>query len=390
MKYIVFLTDGMSGHPVDELNGKSVMEAADTDNFDKLASEGVGGFIKSVSDDMYPGSDTCNLAIMGYDPEKYYTGRSPLEAGAKNIVLGENDMAFRCNIVTLSEDGTEMEDFSAHHIDGGISEKVFEKLADMFASEGLEFYFGVGYRGLMIVRNADLDLETTAPHDIMGQKIAENLPQGKGADKIIEIMERAKAIFRENDFAQANSIWLWGEGTKPALTPYEELYGLKGSIVAAVDLIKGIGNFAGFEIIEVEGATGFIDTNFKGKAEAAVKALETSDYVFLHVEAADEAGHMGSVEEKIKAVENMDKIMLPILTEGLKKYGEYRLLITPDHPTPVKLRTHVNEAVPAIIWGTGVNSDENKEYNEKMTATFRMEPGYKIAEYFLKSDKING
>jgi 2,3-bisphosphoglycerate-independent phosphoglycerate mutase len=297
-------------------------------------------------------------------------------------------MAFRCNLVTL--DGDVMEDFSAHHIDNDVAAECVKALDEMFRSEGVEFYKGVGYRHLMVIRDADFDLETTPPHDIMGQKIEDHLPKGKGSEKIIEIMQKAKALFADGKFAKANSIWFWGEGTRPSMPTFEELYGLKGAVVAAVDLIRGIGNFAGLEVIDVPGATGFIDTNFKGKAEYAIKSLENNDYVFIHVEAPDEAGHMGSVEEKIKAVENIDSIMLPVILEGLKKYGDFRILVSPDHPTPVKIRTHVKEDVPAIIYGTGVNPDENKTYDEFMKPTFRIEDGYKIADYFLKSAVING
>ncbi|MGE4498558.1 MAG: cofactor-independent phosphoglycerate mutase, partial [Deferribacterales bacterium] len=364
MKYLVLLCDGMSDHKIAELGDKTVMQYADTSNFDLMAKGGVCGFIRTAHGGLYPGSDICNLSVMGYDPFKYYTGRSPLEAGAMGITLGEKDMAFRCNLVTLTPDRLVMDDFSAHHIPGDAAKSAVDALNELFKDDGVEFYSGVGYRNIMVIRDADFDLKTTPPHDIMGQEIKKYLPAGKGSDKINAILTKASEVFEKNTYGRANAIWLWGEGRKPMLPSFEEMYGLKGSVIAAVDLIKGIGTFAGMNIINVPGATGFIDTNFEGKAEYAVKAFNECDYVFLHVEAPDEAGHMGSIEEKVRAVENINSRMLPILLDGFRSFGDYRILVTPDHPTPVKIRTHVNEPVPAIIYGSGVEADSNVEYNE--------------------------
>ena len=388
MKYVVLLTDGMSDHKIEELGGKTVMQAANKPNMDKMAKDGVGGFIKSTPDGYYPGSDICNLSLMGYDPTVYYSGRSPLEAGSQGIELNKGDMAFRCNLVTL--DGKVMDDFSAHHIDGNVAKACIAELDNIFRSEGAEFYHGVGYRNLMIMRNVDFELQTTPPHDIMGQEWEQYLPKGKGAEKLLSIMERAKKVFEGGKYGRANSIWFWGEGVKPEMPSFKELYGLNGAVVAAVDLIRGIGKFGGLEIINVPGATGFIDTNFEGKAEYALKSLEKNDYVFIHVEAPDEAGHMGSISEKIKAVENIDSRLLPILLDGLKKFGDFRIMVSPDHPTPVKRRTHVAEPVPCIIYGTGVKPDENQTYDEFMKPTFFIENGFRIADFFLKSPVING
>jgi len=386
MKYLLLLTDGMSDLAIDD--GKTVMQYANTPNLDFIAAGGVGGFIKTTPDGYYPGSDICNLSMMGYDPTEYYSGRSPLEAGSSGIELAPEDMSFRCNLVTLS--GTVMEDNSAHHIDNETAGRAIDLLNEHFQAEGVEFYKGLGFRNLMILRDVDYDVTTTAPHDIMGQDIAKYLPKKRGAARLIDIMSKGNELIKNGDFARANGIWFWGEGRRPALPLFKDLYGLDASVVAAVDLIRGIGRFGGMEIIDVPGATGFIDTNFEGKAEYAVKAFEKSDYVFLHVEAADEAGHMGVIEEKIRAVENIDRRMCPIILEGMKQYGDYRILVSPDHPTPVKMRTHVAEPVPAIIYGTGVNPDNNKTYDEFMNPTFFIEEGYKIADFFLKSPTING
>jgi len=387
MKYIVLLCDGMSDYKIPELGNKTVLQFADTSNFDLIAKEGRSGFIHTTPRGMYPGSDICNLSIFGYNPKEVYSGRSPLEAASIGIDIKENDYAFRCNIVTFSDDYQIMEDFSAHHIDNNSAKIIIEVLNEHFKSKNIEFYSGVGYRNLMVVRNRDFSLKTTPPHDIMGKKVEEFLPKGDGADFIIGIMQEAQEVIKKLDIINANGIWLWGEGKKPKLKRYTELYGIKGAVIAAVDLIKGIGIYAGLDIIKVPGATGFIDTNYKGKAEYAVKALETYDYVFVHIEAPDEAGHMGSVEEKIKAVENINNIVLPVFIEAMKN-GNIRILITPDHPTPISLRTHVAEPVPAIIAGAGVVSDGNESYHEELTSSFEFIEGHKIADYFIKSEVI--
>ena len=384
MKYLVLLCDGMSDHKIKELNNKTILEYADTSNFDKLAKKGECGLIYTVPDGMHPGSDICNLSIFGFDPKIYYSGRSPLEAASLGIDINDNDYAFRCNIVTLSEDRKKMLDFSAFHINDELSLEVMGKINRLFNNSGIEFYHGVGYRNLMVIRDRSFDIKTTAPHDIMGLDILEYLPSGNGADTIIDIMNESGKIFKENSYADANGIWLWGEGTKPELKSYKSLYGLDGSVVAAVDLIKGIGIHAGLKIVDVPGATGFLDTNFEGKAEYAIDSLSTCDYVFVHVEAPDEAGHMGSIEEKIKAVENINSKMLPVIMEGLEEFKDYRILVTPDHPTPVYLRTHVAEPVPAIISGSKVGADSNSIYNEFINPSFCFREGHKIADYFLE------
>lgn len=389
MKYIVLLCDGMSDLKIPELGDKTVLEYADTSNFDFLAKNGRCGFINTTPEGMYPGSDICNLSIFGYNPKDCYSGRSPLEAASIGIEIGENDFAFRCNIVHLTDDFVEMDDFSAHHISSDNARRVIEALNENYKNSNVEFYSGVGYRNLMIVRNMDFRLKTTPPHDIMGQKIKNYLPEGFGAGFIQDIMDKSRNIIEKLDIENANSIWLWGEGKKPELKTYRQMFGLKGSVVAAVDLIRGIGRYAGLDVVDVEGATGFIDTNFKGKAESAVNALKSgSDYVFIHVEAPDEAGHMGSFKEKVKAVENINNIMLPILINAMSELKNVRILVTPDHPTPVSKRTHVAMPVPAIIYGAGVAADKNDKYNEYISPSFDFKDGYKIAEYFINSKVV--
>ncbi|BAI80646.1 phosphoglycerate mutase [Deferribacter desulfuricans SSM1] len=386
MKHIVLLCDGMSDHKIDKLDNKTVLEYANTPHFNQLAKEGICGLIHTTPEGWYPGSDVCNLSVFGYNPKDVYTGRSPIEAASIGIDLGENDFAFRCNLVTLDSQFKKMEDFSAFHIDNETAKKAIDLLNEHFKDSNIEFYPGVGYRNIMVVRNMDFDVKTTPPHDIMNQNIDSYLPTGKNADFLNKIIKKSWELL-DGEFKEANSIWLWGEGKKPSLTPFEDKFGLKGAVIAAVDLIRGIGNLAKMTVIDVPGATGFIDTNFKGKAEYAIKALDDVDYVYIHVEAPDEAGHMGSIEEKLKAVENIDKIMLPIIINGLKKFGEYRLLITPDHPTPVEIRTHVAEPVPAIIWGSDIEPDKNIEYNEFIVPSFEFKDGYKIGDFFIRRSK---
>ena len=389
MKYIVLLCDGMADWPLESLGGKTVTQAANIPNMDKLATGGICGLIHTVPDGMAPGSDVCNLSIFGYNPAKYYTGRSPLEAVSMGVELGEHDTALRCNIITLGQNMTVMDDFTAGHIDGIYSENVIESLKEVFKDEkNIEFYKGVGYRHLVVLRNIDINPETTPPHDITGKEISAHMPCGDGGDVLRHIMQKAQRVFDGRiDAGKGNAIWLWGAGKRPSLPSYKEMYGIKGAVISAVDLIKGIGICAGLEIIDVPGATGFIDTNFEGKAQYAVNALETNDYVFVHVEATDECGHMGDAEKKIKAAEAIDSRMLPILMRGLEKFGDYRILITPDHPTPIELKTHSKEPVPAIIFGTGINPDENTTYGEHIKPSFDIKDGYRIADYFIKDIK---
>lgn len=384
MKYFVLLCDGMSDHKIRELNNKTILEYANTSNFDYLAKNGQCVSIYTAPDGMYPGSDVCNLSVFGYDPKRYYTGRSPLEAASMGIDLKDNDMSFRLNLVTLSSDYKKMEDFSAYHIDNSESSLIIDELNSYFTEGNIQFYHGLSYRNLMVVRNASLNVKTIPPHDIMGKDIESYLPSGEGSGILRGIMEKAKGILSKNLYCKANYIWPWGEGKKPNLPSYYDKFGVRGSVVAAVDLIKGIGIYTKLDIINVPGANGFLDTNFEGKAEYAIKSLKLNDFVFLHVEAPDEAGHMGSVEEKIKAVENINNRMLPIIIEGLENFGDFRLLVCPDHPTPVYIRTHVSEPVPGILYGSNIEKDENIHYDEFIRPSITFNDGYKIAEYLIK------
>ncbi|HEY5996690.1 MAG TPA: cofactor-independent phosphoglycerate mutase [Candidatus Deferrimicrobiaceae bacterium] len=359
-KYLVLIGDGMADWAIESLGGKTPLEAANKPNLDFMARNGATGMVQVVPVDMYPGSDVSNLSIIGYDPREVYTGRSPLEAASIGVSLAPDDVAVRCNIVTLEGEGadSEMYDFSGGHISTAEATELLQALKAAADERGVAFYPGVSYRHLMVWPGGSDTMATTPPHDIHGKKITEYLPTGEGADLFIDLMAISREIFpahpinvkrRAEGRKEANSIWLWGQGKAPRMPTFEEKFGLSGAVVAAVDLIKGIGIYAGLEIIEVPGATGYIDTNFKGKAEYALKALETKDFVLIHVEAPDEAGHNGSAPDKVRSIERIDSEMLgPILEQA--KSGNLCVLVLPDHPTPVKIRTHAQEPVPFVYY----------------------------------------
>jgi len=364
MKIIVLLGDGMSDEPNAELGGKTPLQAAATPNMDKMARAGQVGLAKTVPDGLPPGSDVANLSVFGYDPRNCYTGRSPLEAISMGVVLGPDDVAFRMNLVTLRPHNGRvyMEDFSAGHIASEQSHQLLATLQAELGDERFEFHPGVGYRHLVVWRGGNDAMSATPPHDITGKQINEYLPKGKGADELIHLMNSAQMVLKnhpvnrkraEDDQLEANSIWLWGHGKTPKLMPYAEKFGLSGAVISAVDLIKGIGRCAGLEVINVPGATGYIDTNYQGKAEAALAALETRDFVYVHVEAPDEASHSGNLQHKLQAIEDFDRLVVGTVLAGLDRFEDVRLLCCPDHPTPVRLKTHTSAPVPFVIYRPG-------------------------------------
>ena len=360
-KYIILIGDGMADWPIAEIGNRTPLEAADKPNMDFMASNGAMGMVQVVPEEMYPGSDTSNLSILGYDPAVVYTGRSPLEAASMGVKLGPDDVAVRCNVLTLKNEGadTGMEDFSGGHITTGEADALLASLQERVKDKGVRFYTGVSYRHLMVWPGGVDTVETTPPHDIHGKKIASFLPKGEGSRLFREIMEASREIFRDHPVNRkrisegklpGNSVWLWGQGKAPVMPAYREKFGLSGSVVAAVDLIKGIGIYAGLEVVNVPGATGYLDTNYAGKALAALKELEEKDFVLIHVEAPDEAGHNGSVSEKIKAIERIDRDMLGPILARVREKGDLRVLLMPDHATPVVLRTHSQEPVPFVFY----------------------------------------
>lgn len=400
MKYIVMLGDGMADYPVEALGGKTPLEVAKKPNIDRLARGGRLGMVKTVPDGLKPGSDVANLSAMGYDPLKCYTGRSPLEAVSIGIQMDDTDVAFRCNLVTLSDDAEYAEktmvDYSSGEITTAEAAELIRVVDEAFRTDEILFYPGISYRHCMIWHQGPVGLNLTPPHDISDRKITEYLPQNP---VILDLMKRSYEILKDHPINQdriarglnpANSIWLWGEGTRPGVTGFEAAYGVKASVISAVDLIKGIGLCAGMKVIEVEGATGNIDTNFKGKGEAALKTLlDGQDLVYIHVEAPDECGHHGDLEGKIQAIERIDQDIVGPLLKGLEEAGEdYSILVMPDHPTPISIKTHISDPIPYLLYcSTDVTDSGIDTYTEKTgkSTGVYVEPGYLLMQQLLKN-----
>ncbi len=399
MKYIIVLSDGMAGRPLEELGGKTTLEAADTPNFDRLAEKAEIGLASMVPEGMAPGSDTANLSVMGYDPKIYYTGRSPLEALSIGVDMAADDVSFRCNLVTLTEDGGAYEDqkiidHSSSEISTEDSTVLLEALKEGLKREGYEFYAGTSYRHLLIWKHGKV-LELTAPHDILTKTVGEYLPKDL---VLLDMMKKSYEILKDHPINverkkqglnPANSAWFWGAGTRPALASFEEKTSKKGVMISAVDLLKGIAVGADMDRIIVEGANGGLHTNYEGKADAAIHALleDGYDFAYVHVEAPDEMGHMGSMTDKITAIENVDGRVVARITEAMDRSGEdYRLMILPDHPTPICVRTHTSEPVPYMIYDSRKAIDGIHTYNEKEAAksTCIWKDGYRLIDHLLE------
>ena len=398
MKYVVLLGDGMADQKLEQLGGKTPLQAAKTPHMDFIAQRGQFGLARTVPAGLPPGSDVANLSVFGYDPRTCYTGRSPLEAVSMGVDLGADDVAFRVNLVTLLPQRTQlvMQDYSAGHITSAEGKELVEDLQKTFGNEQFQFFPGVGYRHLMVWRNGRDRLATTPPHDITGKNILDYMPKGEGQEELANLLNSSQMLFsqhpvnkkrKENGQLPANSIWLWGHGKSPRIESYREKFGLSGAVISAVDLIKGIGVCAGLDIINVTGATGYIDTNYKGKADAALAALETRDFVYLHVEAPDEAGHSGNLEHKIQAIEDFDAQVVGPVLEGMKKFGEYRVLCMPDHPTPLSLMTHTSDPVPFVLYKGETKADLRVAgYDEDSARGMDLviEDGFRMMELMLK------
>jgi len=401
MKYITILVDGMADYPIDELDGKTPLEAAEIPAVNTLARKGEVGMVKTVPDGMPPGSDVANLSLMGYEPAVYHTGRSPLEAASMGVELSESDIAFRCNLVTVEGSGPfesrTMLDHSAGEISNGEARELIEMIDRELGSDDLHFYPGVSYRHLLVWENGPWGYELTPPHDILGQGIVSYLPAGPHGPFFLDLTRRAADLLEKHPVNlkriaegknPANSIWVWGEGKRPKLSLFQERYGLKGAVISAVDLINGIGILAGLTPVHVEGATGNIHTNFDGKAAAAIQALSgDADYVYLHLEAPDECGHQGDLPGKIRSMELIDrKVVAPIQAALAASGEEYRILILPDHPTPISVRTHVNEAVPYVLFDsrrTGEEADQQfSEASGRSSGRF-FSSGPELIKYYL-------
>lgn len=365
MKYIVVLGDGMADRPLPELGGRTPLEAANKPHMDEIARCGAVGMAQTVPHGMPPGSDTANLSVMGYAPEIYYSGRSPLEAVSMGVPVNDDDVTFRMNLVTVSDEpdyaAKTMIDYSAGEISTEESTELVRFLAENLNCGDLQIYPGISYRHCLVLRHAQTGTTLTPPHDITGKPVEGHLPSGRCGERLLALMERSCALLRDHPvnlarrargLNPANSCWLWGEGTRPKLEPFEKLYGVKGGVVCAVDLLKGIGLCVGMRVPDVPGATGAMWTDFAAKGRKALELLRDGcDLVYIHIEAPDECGHHGAAQEKVKAIEAIDRDVLGFLMDALRADGEpFRILLTPDHPTPCALRTHVGDPVPFVLY----------------------------------------
>jgi len=391
LKYVILVPDGAADRPVKELNGKTPLQVAKIPNMNFIAREGIVGTVKTVPQGTIPGSDVANLTILGYNPLEYFTGRGPLEAASRGISLNPDEFAFRCNLISV-EQGI-LKDYSAGHISSEEGRSIIEALNQKFGTSNVRFLAGVSYRHLMIIKGDFSKILCVPPHNVVNQPIRDNLPQGEDAGLIRDFVVSSQEFLenhpvnlrrKERGKNPANMIWLWGQGKAPTFPTVKEKYGLDGAIISAVDLIKGIGYFAGLEPLEVPGATGYFDTNYEQKAEYALRALEKKDLVFVHVEASDEAGHQGSTKDKIRALENFDRLV-KIILEGLKKYPNYRVLLVPDHATPLELRIHTDEPVPFALYSSNGSGDGAESFNElsALKGSHHFEEGYELMTFFV-------
>ncbi|MGA1842453.1 MAG: cofactor-independent phosphoglycerate mutase [bacterium] len=397
-RYVVIVPDGMGDYPIQELGGKTILQNARIPNMDLLASKGVTGTVQTVPEGFPAGSDVANLSVLGFDPVKYYTGRAPLEAANIGVELEEGDIAYRCNLVTL-KDGR-MKDFSAGHISTAEAAELIRFLDQKIGADDAGFYPGTSYRHLMVWRGGEVAPVCTPPHDISDQKFIPHLPKGPGSDFLISLMERSQKLLLghpvnkrriEVNKPPATSIWLWGQGPRPSLPKFRDRYQLQGGIISAVDLLKGIGRYLDLEVINVPGATGYLDTNYAGKAEYALNALEYLDFILIHIEAPDEAGHIGDFNVKIQAVEDVDRLVVGKIIDGLKKFPNHNIMILPDHYTPVSVKTHTSEPVPFCIFSSygQHHLKENIDHFDEETAGksgLSFPDGQKLMAFFLKRD----
>jgi 2,3-bisphosphoglycerate-independent phosphoglycerate mutase len=399
MKYVVLIGDGMGDYPLEELSGKTPLQAASTPAMDFLAREGELGLVKTVPPGFEPGSDVANLSILGYDPASCYTGRGPLEAGSMGITLSPDDVAFRCNLVTLDfmADGqVVMVDYSAGHISTEEARAIVADIRREVKVNGLTLYPGVSYRHLLVWAEGKEKLATVPPHDYTGKDVTAHWGVYQHDPNLINWIAQVLIILRDHPVNErrvkegkkpANAVWLWGQGRMPYMPKFAERFGIKGAIISAVDLLKGIGVYAGLEPITVPGATGYLDTNYQGKAEYALAALKEKDLVVVHVEAPDEASHGGNLEEKIKAIENFDRKVVRVVVDGLAEFGEHRILLVTDHYTPISVKTHVGEPVPFAIFSSNRRGRPREagfnEVSAKETGLF-IRDGFKLMERFIR------
>ena len=398
MKYAILVPDGMADYPDSSLGGKTPLEAAQTPNMDLVVSQGVLGQVNTIPQGMTPASDVANMSILGYDPKKYYSGRGPLEAANLGVDLKDDEIAFRCNLVTYSED--RMIDYSAGHISNKEADVLIDFINSKLKGQDYSFYSGVSYRHLFVVedRGQSLDkIKCVPPHDILNKSISKNLPRGNNAQVLIDLMDKSKELLSKHEINKvrvdlgenpANMIWLWGQGRKPDMPTYAQRFHKTGAVISAVDLIKGLGRILGLDAINVPGATGYYDTDYQGKADYAMKALRNKDFVYVHVEAPDEAGHNGDLREKITAIERFDKHIVGSFLEHFKQTNEkFRILVVPDHATPLSVRTHTCDTVCFGLIGEGITHNGFQNLSEQIArgSSIKFSTGSELIEYFFSA-----
>ena len=402
MKYVIIHGDGMADWPCDELSGKTPLEAAHKPNMDLIASRGRLGLVATIPPGMPSGSDVGTMTMLGYDPAQYHTGRAPIEAASQGIELKPTDVVFRMNLVSLqpgADGALAMHDFTSGHISSEEAAEIVADIRSALAGDGIEFFNGVSYRHLMVWRDGVAGANLTPPHDITGKAVASYLPAGEGAERLSAIMRRAAEILREHPINRkrlaegktaATSVWFWGQGKRPAVPTLKARFGVDGSVISAVDLVNGLGRLAGLNVITVPGATGYLDTDYGAKARYGLESLQHRDFLLLHIEAPDEAGHMGRADLKVEALERIDELILGPMLRDLPGFGDYTLLLMPDHATPSKLKTHSNEPVPfAILKAADARgSGPARRYTEAEAGRtgIRVDAGYRLIEALFGAD----
>ena len=398
MKYAVLIGDGMADEPLEKLGGRTPLEVADIPNMREIARKGQTGLIRTIPPGMPPGSDVATLSVLGYDPKKYYSGRAPLEAAKLGIKLGPGEVAFRCNLITV--EGESIADYAGGHITSEEAGELMALLGRQMSTPTVRFYPGVGYRHICVMKGADMvGVDCTPPHDVIGQPVKNHMPRGDGAGLLVDLMERSRDLLEGHEINKtrlsrgqrpANMIWLWGQGVTPQMPSFKDRFGVEGSVISAVDLLNGIAKLVGLELVEVPGATGYYDTNYEGKGTYAIKSLEERDFVLVHVEAPDEAGHNGDLDQKIKAIENFDRLVVGPLMRTLGDGPHYRLMVLPDHPTPIRLRTHTGDPVPFAWCGQGIPGSGAQGFSERGAASsrLRVDEGHMLMGRFIDGKKL--
>jgi len=398
MKYAVLIGDGMADEPLEKLGGRTPLEVADIPNMREIARKGQTGLIRTIPPGMSPGSDVATLSVLGYDPKKYYSGRAPLEAAKLGIKLAPDEVAFRCNLITVEDE--RISDYAGGHITSDEARELVASLSRRMSTPTVKFYPGVGYRHICVMKGTDMvRAYCTPPHDVTGQPVKDHMPRGDGAALLADLMERSRELLQSHEVNKArlgrgqrpaNMIWLWGQGVTPRMPSFKDRFGIEGSVISAVDLLNGIAKLVGLDLVEVPGATGYYDTNYEGKGAYAIKSLEDKDFVLVHVEAPDEAGHNGDLDQKIRAIESFDRLVVGPLLRKLGEVPHSRLMVLPDHPTPIRLRTHTGDPVPFAWCGQGIPDSGAQGFNEREAASsrWRVDEGHTLMGRFIHGQKL--